>query len=56
MIPLQTTITILATIYQGQGVIARWEGVTTQGPKSGSMNRTLYWVNTRELDRELFTK
>jgi len=27
MIPLQTTITILATIYRGQGVIVRWEGL-----------------------------
>ena len=29
--------------------------VTTQRPQSGSMNRILYWVNTRELDKELYT-
>ena len=30
--------------------------VTNQRPQSGSMKRTLYWVSTRELNRELCTE
>ena len=30
-------------------------GVTNQRSQSGSMKKTLYWVNIRKLSRELYT-
>ena len=43
------------SLYPTAGQVLRDLTITTQRPQSQSIRRTLYWVNTRELDRELCT-